>query len=241
MSFLGGPECSTGANPLAQFQKQTSADTSLQRDRLASRNARQQQGFRTQQGAPHDAGAFQDFATQGPAQFADPHMVSSAEQHRRNMEFLDRSRQGGGSGGGWAGEFAGGMQAGPHFSPDEFAAQQSQRNSPGFSSHEFSQFQQQQRTQSPNFQQSAAARPPMYGTNFGGYGGFQSSMMYQSPMQQQPMNQEYQGKGKARIQELSDTDWEKQFEELSTEDKSADQLDAEAQDAIEEELNGLDK
>jgi hypothetical protein len=75
MSFLGGPECSTGANPLAQFQKQTASDTSLQRDRLASRNP-QLNGFRSQQGLPEDA-AFQDFAQQGP-QFGGEQMPNNS-------------------------------------------------------------------------------------------------------------------------------------------------------------------
>jgi peroxin-5 len=35
MSFLGGAECSTAANPLAQLSKHTQGDKSLQRDRLA--------------------------------------------------------------------------------------------------------------------------------------------------------------------------------------------------------------
>jgi len=51
--------------------------------------------------------------------------------------------------------------------------------------------------------------------------------------------QDYQGKGKSRVQELSDTDWEKQFEELSTADQEA--LDREAEKAMEEELNGIDR
>ena len=37
MSFLGGAECSTAANPLAQFSKHTQNDTSLQKDRLVGR------------------------------------------------------------------------------------------------------------------------------------------------------------------------------------------------------------
>ena len=37
MSFLGGAECSTAANPLAQFSKHTQDDKSLQRDRLVGR------------------------------------------------------------------------------------------------------------------------------------------------------------------------------------------------------------
>ena len=34
MSFLGGAECSTGRNPLAQFTKTFTDDKSLQRDRM---------------------------------------------------------------------------------------------------------------------------------------------------------------------------------------------------------------
>lgn len=37
MAFLGGPECSVAANPLAQFAKHTQDDKSLQRDRLGGR------------------------------------------------------------------------------------------------------------------------------------------------------------------------------------------------------------
>ena len=65
----------------------------------------------------------------------------------------------------------------------------------------------------------------------------------QSQMYNQPAQQQYEGKGKGRIQELSDTDWEKQFEELSTEDKQVDmdELDMEAERAVEEELNQMDR
>jgi peroxin-5 len=68
-------------------------------------------------------------------------------------------------------------------------------------------------------------------------------MMFQSGFAQQQPEQQYEGKGKGRVQELSDTDWEKQFEELSTVDKDAhlDQLDREAQEAIERELNQADR
>jgi peroxin-5 len=70
---------------------------------------------------------------------------------------------------------------------------------------------------------------------------FQSAFSNQIPQQQQP--QQYEGKGKGRIQELSDTDWEKQFEELSVVERETDldQLDREAQEAIERELNQADK
>jgi peroxin-5 len=49
MSFLGGAECSTGANPLAQFAKHTQDDKSLQRDRMAmGRGGGLQESMRSQ-------------------------------------------------------------------------------------------------------------------------------------------------------------------------------------------------
>jgi peroxin-5 len=68
----------------------------------------------------------------------------------------------------------------------------------------------------------------------------QSSMGYQQPQQ---LPHQYEGKGKGRVQELSDTEWEKQFEELSTADTDAglDQLDREANEAMERELNQADR
>ena len=57
MSFLGGAECSTGANPLSQFTKHVQDDKSLQRDRLVGRGpGGMQEGMRSQQmGGPSDA------------------------------------------------------------------------------------------------------------------------------------------------------------------------------------------
>jgi hypothetical protein len=50
MSFLGGAECSTGANPLSQFTKHVQDDKSLQRDRLVGRGpGGMQEGMRSQQ------------------------------------------------------------------------------------------------------------------------------------------------------------------------------------------------
>lgn len=244
MSFLGGPECSTGANPLAQFQKQTASDTSLQRDRLASRNP-QLNGFRSQQGRPEDA-AFQDFAQQGP-QFGEqiPNSSFHMDQMRREAESLERSYGGGAGGGQWAGEFS---QQG-HFSPEDMGQFAQARTAGGaFNPQEFAQFRQgqmspSQRTGSPAFaqQQGPAYRAPMYG---GGMGmGMQRPMFGGGMGMQQPqMPEQMQGKGKGRVQELSDTDWEKQFEELSTDQgQDLDALDREAEAAIEKELDGVDR
>jgi len=57
MSFLGGPECSTAANPLSQFTKHVQDDQSLQRDRLVGRGpGGLGESMRNQQmGGPQDA------------------------------------------------------------------------------------------------------------------------------------------------------------------------------------------
>jgi peroxin-5 len=47
MSFLGGAECSTAANPLSQFTKHVQDDKSLQRDRLVGRGPGGLQGMRS--------------------------------------------------------------------------------------------------------------------------------------------------------------------------------------------------
>jgi peroxin-5 len=50
MSFLGGAECSSGANPLSQFTKHVQDDKSLQRDRLVGRGpGGMHEGMRSQQ------------------------------------------------------------------------------------------------------------------------------------------------------------------------------------------------
>lgn len=244
MSFLGGPECSTGANPLAQFQKQTSADTSLQRDRLTGRPNQQAGGFRSGQHHRPDDAAFQDFAQQGPRMGEMlPNEAFHFEQLRREAEHLERTGSGaGGAGGGWASEFA----ERPDFAAEKFAGYGGGGAGGAFSPQDFAQFRQAQmptaqRATSPTFQQqSMFARSSMYGGGF----GMQRPMMYGGGFAPQPQHQqEYEGKGKGRVQELSDTDWEKQFEELSTADKEADldQLDKAAQEAIERELNQQDR
>ena len=60
MSFMGGPECSTGSNPLAQFSKHAGEDKSLQRDRLAGQGPPGlQEGFRAHHnGGSQDQGSF---------------------------------------------------------------------------------------------------------------------------------------------------------------------------------------
>jgi peroxin-5 len=64
MSFLGGPECSTGANPLSQFTKHVQDDKSLQRDRLVGRGGSgMQESMRTQQMGPGGDGVSEYLGT----------------------------------------------------------------------------------------------------------------------------------------------------------------------------------
>jgi peroxin-5 len=70
-----------------------------------------------------------------------------------------------------------------------------------------------------------------------GYMGMQQNYtpMYQ---QQEPIQRHFQGKGKQKVVELDDKQWEAQFAEL---EQSSRDLDAEANAAIERQLNDLDR
>lgn len=66
MSFLGGAECSTAGNPLAQFAKVGQQDTSLQRDRLVGRGpGGVQEGMRSQVNGPQEGVCIMSYTTRG--------------------------------------------------------------------------------------------------------------------------------------------------------------------------------
>lgn len=239
MSFLGGPECSTGSNPLAQFQKQTSQDTSLQRDRLTSRAQPGLSNFRTQQQS-HDNGAFNDFQEMGGmpglSESMDPVQF---EQMRRELEAQSRHAEAPD----WAREFQ----------PMPDMSQQNMGMSGGFNPADFQTFRNSQmspvqRNASPMAQQQPQSmyqqQRPMYGgMGMGmGMGGFQSRFAG-STFQPQPQQQQFEGKGKGRVQELDDASWQEQFDALNVQGDEADmeQLDREAEEAVERELNGIDR
>ncbi|KAH0595679.1 hypothetical protein MHUMG1_06226 [Metarhizium humberi] len=245
MSFMGGAECSTAANPLSQFQKHVQDDKTLQRDRLVGRGpGGQMGGFRSQAAnAPQDEmmngflnGApnlQQEFPMQAgpalnPAQHA-PMRAGSASPS-------------------WAQDFNGqpGMESafkpppGAHFSSDEFARFQqlngqasSARSSP---------------MQNANLSSQMPQRP-MMGVgmmNMGmGYGQFQP--MYQNqPLQQHQQQQQPEGKGKGKLIELDDSKWEEQFAQLELQDQEAENLKEKEKEhdeanAAERELDEIDK
>jgi peroxin-5 len=151
---------------------------------------------------------------------------------------LERMQQNGSGSGAWSSEFDPGLQHGI----------QGAQSPAGFNPAEFSRFQQNAgvpRTASPITSQQSAMpgyRPQM-GMQYGG--GMNMGMMGMgmqrnySPMQQQQPGQPMQaeGKGKERMIELDEKDWEAQFAQL----EQTDMTDVEANAAIERELNDMDR
>lgn len=161
------------------------------------------------------------------------------EQMRRELE---QASQGNNSGI-WAAEFDPGLEASARM---EAAFQGSKMS--GFSPAEFARYQQTQanggvRTASPalsaptslmGYQRPLGMSYGMSGMGMGMMNGPYSAMSYQQPAQTE-------GKGKSRMVELDDQDWEAQFKELESDQTNYDALDAEANEAMEAELNGLDR
>ncbi|KAK8218177.1 hypothetical protein IWZ01DRAFT_517812 [Phyllosticta capitalensis] len=243
MSFLGGPECSTGSNPLSQFTKHMQDDKSLQRDRLVGRvPGPLQEGMRSQAMGNGQDHMMDDFMrehpqlpqTGSPAPFA-------MEQMRRELDQVSHHRNGSS---GWAAEFDVGREA-AHADPTFHNAPP-----PGFSTAEFTSFQQgPARTASPATSgpshMTGYQRPFGYGMGMGmrmgGMGvGMGPSMMNGQYGAHEHAEQDI--KGKARMVELDDHDWEAQFAELeSSGQQGAEALDKEANAAIEAELEDIDR
>lgn len=179
---------------------------------------------------------------QGPA----PASPFAMEQMRRELE---RASHRSGSPA-WAAEFDPGVEGPAVMDP----GLQGPRAA-GFNPAEFANYQHissNARTASPtlNSQPSMMGyqRPMNYGGMGIGMGGMGMGMgmgIMQQPFGgasgfQQPMQAE--GKGKSRMVELDDKDWEAQFAQMeSTDQKDLDALDAEANAAMEAELNDMDR
>lgn len=169
---------------------------------------------------------------QGPA----PAQPFAMEQMRRELENFQTAPPRTDSPA-WAGEF----DAGEH------ARMETAFPGAGFSPAEFSNFQQQNRPGMQRTQSSATSSAPMmssYQPQMGmgyrpmGYMGSMGQMgMQHQPLQQQPMQQE--GKGKGRMVELDDQNWEAQFAEIAATGQK--DVDEEANKAMERELDDLDR
>lgn len=160
------------------------------------------------------------------------------EQMRRELEQASRRSESPQ----WAQEFEPGL-------PDQgMETVFSRPTNGGFSPADFAKFQQQRNqsaraaTASPlsgQVQSPMSGYRPM-GMGYGGMGyGMQRTFSPAFTQQQQPMSAETMDKGKGRMVELDDNDWEAQFASLDTKDQDA--LDLEANAAIEAELSQMDR
>ncbi|KAH8692210.1 putative peroxisomal targeting signal-1 receptor [Talaromyces proteolyticus] len=245
MSFLGGAECSTAGNPLTQFTKHVQDDKSLQRDRLMGRGPGGMQESMRSHGMTGPGEQMMDDFMQQPAQA--PGQPFAMEHMRRELETLQNAPQRTGSPG-WAAEFDPGEQARMEAAFQNGPNTSTFNGGSGFNPAEFARFQQSTgmartgspitSTQSPMM--SSYQRPMMGG--YMGMGGGMGMMGMMNPsyaQQQRPMESTAQEKGKGRMVELDDTNWEAQFAEMESADLQV--VDDQANDAMEAELDELDR
>ncbi|KAK5940573.1 Peroxisomal membrane signal receptor PTS1 [Knufia obscura] len=238
MSFLGGAECSTAGNPLTQFTKHVQGDNTLQRDRMVGNAPGQLGETMRSRVAPNGSDQMMnDFQQAGPVP-----QPFAMEQMRQDLPQVHGMQQRTPSPG-WANEFNPGEQS--RMEAAFASSKMAQARPNGFSASDFSRFQQSQpasaRAASPMQQQTPQSMNSMYRpmgmNNYGGGMGMYGGGMYGGGMQMnQPPLQE-SAKGKDRMVELDDKNWEEQFAEL---DKQTN-VSEEARDAMEQELNEMDR
>ncbi|MCJ1401927.1 Peroxisomal membrane signal receptor PTS1 [Xylographa trunciseda] len=243
MAFLGGAECSTAGNPLTQFTKHVQDDKSLQRDRLVGRGPGSQFESLRSHGPMGQKDKMMDDFLQQTGGLPQSHMQPFAmDQMRREIESYSAGVSRTGSPG-WAVEYDPGENARMK------AAFQGGKIGgfvpPGFSPAEFQRFQQMERNSSVR---TSTSLLPMQTTMNGyqkpmglGYGmNMGMNSMYRPAMGLQRVSDiTTQGKGKGRLVELDDNNWEQQFAEIDAVGQQ--DLDTEANAAMEVELNDIDR
>ena len=193
-----------------------------------------------------------EFMQQQPGQIPGPSQPFAMEQLRRELEQFQNVPPRTDTPG-WAAEF----------DPSEHARMEAAFSGPkassaaSFSPTEFAHFQQQQQQQQQHQQQQSRMQnstvPLMNGgyqrpLGMGGMGymGVNGMSMMNNPLvlhqqqQTEPEGMASQDKGKGRLVELDDEHWEAQFAEMETAGKRK-SLDSEANEALEAELNELDR
>ncbi|KKZ62686.1 hypothetical protein EMCG_00369 [[Emmonsia] crescens] len=251
MSFLGGPECSTAGNPLTQFTKHVQDDKSLQRDRLVGRGpGGLQEGMRSRGMMGGQDNMMDEFLQQGDQMPQGPAQPFAMEQMRRELENFQTAPPRTGSPA-WAAEFDHGEQGRMEaaFKPGMGRAFP---GSPEFNSAEFALFRQQNRNGMQGVSTPTTSSAPMMnayqpqmmgfggGMNSGYMGGMMSQQYGMGMQHHQPPQQSMQeDKGKGRMIELDDQNWEAQFAEIAASGQKDE--DAEANAAIEAELNEVDR
>jgi peroxin-5 len=241
MSFLGGAECSTAGNPLTQFTKHVQDDKSLQRDRLVGRGPGGMQESMRSRLVVGGQDQMMDEFIQQPGVI--PHEIPqpfAMEQMRRELESL-QAAPARTSSPAWAAEFNPDEQA--HM---EAAFHSSKASPAAFSPVEFTRFQPQSLAGMPQTSSPIISNPlPMMagfqrpmGIGYMGM-GLMSSAYNPVAIQQRAVDMSTQDKGKRRMVELDDQNWEAQFAEMDAAQTVLN--DDEANAAIEAELNDFDR
>lgn len=244
MSFLGGAECSTAGNPLSQFTKHVQDDNSLQRDRLVKQGSGGlQESFRSRANGSGQDAMMQNFLHQNgqlpqdlPQPFAMEQMRKDLDGYRTTAPRIHSP--------GWASEFDPGEQARMEAA---FQAPKSGGFVPaGFTPAEFQRFQQIERNGSARVGGPTSHTQPginshnrPMGMGYGMNMGMMGSQYRPMSMQRRPSEQQTTGKGKGRMVELDEKNWEQQFAEMDAATQR--DLDAQANAAIEQELNDMDR
>lgn len=270
---MGGAECSTAGNPLSQFTKHVQDDRSLQRDRLNNSGpSGALNNFRSAgRGGISQDNAVQGFLQKGPNM---PEMTMEPMGPMSPLQ-LDAARgahlRGQSASPAWADNTfrqPPSMDAGA-FNPEEFAkfqqqhpAQQQMGPSPSASA---------QMNAGPAQNMRSMVGSPMGNMGYdmsymGGMSGMGMGMgmnsmyrpmmqnnwaqqQHQQPQHFQPQEATVEGKGKGKVVELNDTEWEEQFARMEMQDKAAFDTakgkevdeDREANAAIDRELDRLDE
>ncbi|EPE06174.1 peroxisomal targeting signal receptor [Ophiostoma piceae UAMH 11346] len=268
MSFMGGAECSTAGNPLSQFTKHVQDDRSLQRDRLVNGGpSGALNSFRSAgRGAVSQDDMVQGFLQNGP------NMPEMAMEHHGPMSPLQldpasrsthlRAQSASPV---WSDAFRPppSMDSSA-FNPEEFAkfqqqhhpAQQQMGGPAASASAQVNAGQAQNiRSMMGSPMGAVGYDMPYMNMNMGGMNSMYRPMMQNNWAQQQqqqnfqPQEATVEGKGKGKVVELNDTEWEEQFARMEMQDKEAlaeatvkeHDEDQEANDAIERELNRVDE
>ncbi|KAI1176672.1 tetratricopeptide [Nemania sp. FL0916] len=247
MSFLGGgPECSTAGNPLSQFAKHTQEDNSLQRDRIRNGGPQgamggfrspaqhQPQGEQMMNGFLQQSGRLPDMPLEAMGQLR----PGPEPSHSHGVHLRANSTSPS-----WANEFQHNPQTameaafkvpqGTQFTPDDFAKFQQMVNQAGSS------------RSSPMPSAMAYQQRPMMGMgmmNTMGMGmgmGMGYGVGYNHPAGFSTEPSVVEGKGKGKVVDLDDQQWEEQFKQLELQDQQTQEEDEAA--ALEPELEQLDK
>lgn len=200
-------------------------------------------------GAPGMADGMMDEFMQQPQHMPQPAMSPMAmEQMRREFEALHTGPQQGNRTPNWAGEFDPGIEENARME----AAFRTQ-NPAGLHPADFERFVQMRVGHSPSPVAGVAStrnewqRPMGVGMGYNGMGfgamGMQPAMynqpMYGTPVQ--PVEAQDKGKGKERMIELDDKDWEAQFAQLETDTMQGVDVDEEANQAMNARLDEMDR